>query len=83
MNDENKLDSSEGELILCVEDGATLAAIDRGVKAADEGRVSPWTKSDGGSQGARAVLDPLSSDDTLVTGWWDASLTLANATGRW
>ena len=36
-----KLDFDESAPILDEEDEATLAAIDRGIKAADEGRVVP------------------------------------------
>ena len=41
MGDAKKLDLNESAPILDEEDEATLAAIDRGIKAADEGRVVP------------------------------------------
>ena len=41
MAEVKKLDFSESAPILEEEDEATLAAIDRGIKAADEGRVVP------------------------------------------
>jgi predicted transcriptional regulator len=39
MGDVKKLDFNEGASILDDEDEETLAAIDRGIKAAEEGRV--------------------------------------------
>ena len=39
MADQRKLDLVDGPSVLDEEDAATLAAIDRAVKAADEGRV--------------------------------------------
>jgi predicted transcriptional regulator len=41
MGDAKKLDLNESAPILDEEDEETLAAIDRGIKAADEGRVVP------------------------------------------
>jgi len=41
MGDVKKLDFNEPATILEEEDEETLAAIDRGIKAADEGRVVP------------------------------------------
>ena len=41
MAEVKKLDFNEPAPILDDEDEATLAAIDRGIKAADEGRVVP------------------------------------------
>jgi len=41
MAEVKKLDFSESAPMLEEEDEATLAAIDRGIKAADEGRVVP------------------------------------------
>jgi predicted transcriptional regulator len=41
MAEVKKQDYSESAPILDEEDEATLAAIDRGIKAADEGRVVP------------------------------------------
>jgi predicted transcriptional regulator len=41
MAEVKKLDFDESAPILDEEDGATLAAIDRGIKAADEGRIVP------------------------------------------
>ncbi len=41
MGDVRKLDFNEPAAILEEEDEETLAAIDRGIKAADEGRVVP------------------------------------------
>jgi predicted transcriptional regulator len=41
MGEVKKLDFDDSALILDDEDEATLAAIDRGIKAADEGRVVP------------------------------------------
>lgn len=41
MAEVKKLDFNEPAPILDEEDEATLAAIDRGIKAADEGRVVP------------------------------------------
>ncbi len=41
MAEEKKLNFNEPAPILDEEDEATLAAIDRGTKAADEGRVVP------------------------------------------
>ena len=41
MAEVKKQDFNESSLILDEEDEATLAAIDRGIKAADEGRVVP------------------------------------------
>jgi predicted transcriptional regulator len=41
MAEVRKLDFSESTPVLEEEDEATLAAIDRGIKAADEGRVVP------------------------------------------
>jgi predicted transcriptional regulator len=40
MGDARKLDFEEPAAILDEEDEETLAAIDRGIKAADEGRVA-------------------------------------------
>jgi predicted transcriptional regulator len=44
MGKVKKVDLDEPASILEEEDEATLAAIDRGVKAADEGRVVPLEK---------------------------------------
>jgi predicted transcriptional regulator len=44
VSEVKKLDFNEPVPILDVEDEVTLAAIDRGVKAADEGRVVPSEK---------------------------------------
>ena len=41
MGEVKKLDFDESAPILDEEDEATLAAIDRGIKAADEGRTVP------------------------------------------
>ena len=41
MNKEKKVDFNEAVPIFDEEDEATLAAIDRGISAADEGRVLP------------------------------------------
>ena len=41
MGEVKRQDADESDPILDEEDGATLAAIDRGIKAADEGRVVP------------------------------------------
>ena len=41
MAEVKKLDFDESAPILDEEDGATLAAIDRGIKAAHEGRIVP------------------------------------------
>jgi predicted transcriptional regulator len=45
MAEVNKRDLVEPESILDEEDKATLAAIDRGIKAADEGRVVSFEKA--------------------------------------
>jgi predicted transcriptional regulator len=45
MAEVKKQDFNESAPILDEEDEATLAAIDRGIKAADEGRVVPFEEA--------------------------------------